>query len=201
MAKVRQFPQYFAYFHGWYESEDRIFLAMDFFALGNLSRHLNPIIPEEQAKDITRQLLHGLREMHRMGFTHRDLKPQNIFVVAKWPSAWDVRIGDFGIAKRVQENETALRTLTGTRAYMAPEMYPYLVDDEESHAYTQAVDIWALGILVFQMLTSQIPFSEENPLHKFFKGRSGFPEAPLQKEAITPSGMDFIKALLQPSWP
>jgi serine/threonine protein kinase len=114
MVRVRQFPQHFAYMHGWYESDDWIFLAMDYFELGDLSKHLSSKIPEYQAKEITRQLCCGLAEMHRMGFAHRDLKPQNVFVMSRTPTSWDVRIGDFGIAKRVQQNETALRTMTGT---------------------------------------------------------------------------------------
>ena len=197
MAKVRRFPEYFAYLHGWYESGDWIFLAMDYFALGDLSCYLEHKIPEQQVKSITKQLLCGLMEMHHMGITHRDLKPQNVFVVSKWPPAWDVRIGDFGIAKRVLGNETAMRTSIGTKPYMAPEMFSWLVEDEEGHTYTQKVDIWALGILVYQMLTLEKPFGKGNPVPKFYRGQSALPEAPLRTET-TPVGVDFIKLLLQP---
>ena len=198
MARVRQFPQHFAFLHGWYESDDWIFLAMDYFELGDLSQHLKSKIPEVQAKEITRKLCCGLVEMHRMGFAHRDLKPQNVFVVSRTPTSWDVRIGDFGIAKRVQMNETALRTMTGTQAYMAPEMFPYLVDDREEHTYTQAVDIWALGIMLYQMLTLEFPFGDQIPLHKYCRNRCGFPEAPLHSELVTPNCVSFIKSLLRP---
>lgn len=184
--------------HGWYESDDWIFLAMDYFELGDLSQHLNSKIPEYQAKEITRQLCCGLIEMHRMGFAHRDLKPQNVFVMSRTPTAWDVRIGDFGIAKRVQQNETALRTMTGTHAYMAPEMFPYLVDDQEEHTYTQAVDMWALGVMLYQMLTLEFPFGDQLPLHKYCKSRVGFPEAILSAEQVTPICISFIKSLLRP---
>jgi serine/threonine protein kinase len=198
MARVRQFPQHFAYMHGWYESDDWIFLAMDYFELGDLSQHLKSKIPEYQAKEITRQLCCGLIEMHRMGFAHRDLKPQNVFVMSRTPTAWDVRIGDFGIAKRVQQNETALRTMTGTQAYMAPEMFPYLVDDLEEHTYTQAVDMWALGIMLYQMLTLELAFGDQVPLHKYCKGRVAFPEATLRSGRVTPMCTSFIKSLLRP---
>jgi serine/threonine protein kinase len=198
MARVRQFPQYFAYMHGWYESDDWIFLAMDYFELGDLSQHLNSKIPEYQAKEITRQLCSGLAEMHRMGFAHRDLKPQNVFVMSRTLTAWDVRIGDFGIAKRVQQNETALRTMTGTQAYMAPEMFPYLVDDQEEHSYTQAVDMWALGIMLYQMLTLEFAFGDQIPLHKYCKNRVAFPEAALHSELVTPTCISLIKSLLKP---
>lgn len=198
MARVRQFPQHFAYMHGWYESDDWIFLAMDYFELGDLSQHLHSKIPEYQAREITRQLCCGLAEMHRMGFAHRDLKPQNVFVMSRTPTTWDVKIGDFGIAKRVQQNETALRTMTGTHAYMAPEMFPYLVDDQEEHTYTQAVDMWALGVMLYQMLTLEFVFGDQVPLHKYCKNRVGFPEAALHSERITPVCISFIKSLLRP---
>jgi serine/threonine protein kinase len=198
MARVRQFPQHFAYLHGWYESQDWIFLAMDYFEMGDLSHHLQSKIPESQARDITQQLLRGLVEMHGMGITHRDLKPTNIFVVARSDSSWDVRIGDFGISKRVNANETELRTITGTRYYMAPELDPMLVDDEETHTYTQAVDVWALGILLFQMLTLQMAFQDQSSLRKYFKGRTAFPDEPLLRESITSPCIELLMAVLQP---
>lgn len=183
--------------HGWFESDEWIFLAMDFFELGDLSHHLDSRIPEDQAKHITRQLCNGLAAMHRMGFSHRDLKPQNIFIVSRSPS-WNVRIGDFGISKRVQENETALRTMTGTQAYMAPEMFPFMMDDkEEEHAYTQAVDLWALGIVLYQMLTLELAFNDHKPLYKYCRAQSGFPTAPLFAASITPVCMDFLQLLLR----
>lgn len=198
MAKVRQFPQYFAYLHGWYESQDWIYLAMDYFEMGDLSHHLQGKLPENQARDITQQLFRGLVELHGMGITHRDLKPTNIFVVARSTSSWDVRIGDFGIAKRVSADETALRTITGTRQYMAPELDPWLVDDEEAHSYTQAVDIWALEILLFQMLTLQVAFKDPPSLRKYFKGKTAFPKEPLLQESTTSPCIEFLMAVLQP---
>lgn len=198
MAKVRQFPQYFAYLHGWYESQDWIYLAMDYFEMGDLSHHLQNKLPENQARDITEQLLRGLVELHGMGITHRDLKPTNIFVVMKSNSVWDVRIGDFGIAKRVNADETALRTITGTRQYMAPELDPWLVDDEEAHSYTQAVDVWALGIILFQMLTLEVAFKDPSSLRKYFKGKTAFPKTPLLQESTTSPCIEFLMAVLQP---
>jgi serine/threonine protein kinase len=198
MARVRQFPQHFAYMHGWYESDDWIFMAMEYFELGDLSQHLNNKIPEYQAKEITRQLCCGLVEMHRVGFAYRDLKPQNVFVVSRTPTAWDVRIGDFGIAKQVQLHETALRTMTGTQAYMAPKMFPYFVDDQEEHNYTRTVDMWALGIMLYQMLTLEFPFGVQCPLHKYCKGRCGFTDAALHSELVSPKCISFVKSLLQP---
>src|SRR5213079_717188 len=100
---------------------------MEYFSHGDLSSFIEKGIPEEEVKLITIQLLEGLTIMHENLFTHRDLKPavredpglldyygqvsfylQNIFVKSSSPHWW-VKIGDFGISKRVREN-TALRT-------------------------------------------------------------------------------------------
>lgn len=197
MAKCRQFPHHFAYMHGWYEDDDNIFLAIDWFEFGDLSQCVNAQIPEEQAKDITGQLCAGLSAIHQMGLTHRDLKPQNVFVVARWPPSWSVRIGDFGISKRVQQNETALRTMTGTQAYMAPEIFPWLMDDDETHVYTMAVDMWALGVVIYQLLTFQLPFGDHNPLYRYCKSSTSFPEAPLLDARVTTEGINIVKLLLQ----
>lgn len=62
--------------HGWYEDDDNVFLAMEYFQYGDLDAYIDAGISEDGAKLICAQLLDGLSLMHRMGFTHRDLKPQ-----------------------------------------------------------------------------------------------------------------------------
>jgi serine/threonine protein kinase len=62
--------------HGWYEDENCIFLAMEYFPHGDLEGYISQGITEAGAKIICMQLLEGLSLMHRLGFTHRDLKPQ-----------------------------------------------------------------------------------------------------------------------------
>lgn len=63
-------------FLGWFEDDDHVFLAMEYFPLGTLDRFLSGEIKEQDAKLISSQLLEGLTIMHKEGFTHRDLKPQ-----------------------------------------------------------------------------------------------------------------------------
>nr|POF22312.1 vegetative incompatibility protein het-e-1 [Quercus suber] len=197
MAKASRYPESFVCFHGWFDDKTYIYLAMDFFPLGDLSLYIRQPLPEEQVRDIARQLLRGLQIIHNMGFTHRDLKPQNILVAREWPPVWDIRLGDFGIAKRVQVDDTELRTLVGTEPYMAPEMFPYLTDDLEDHSYSQAVDMWATGVLIFRMLTSRHPFGEEYSLSRFVRGKIDFPKQPLYLVGVSSAGIKLLKALLQ----
>ena len=63
-------------FHGWFEGPDHIFVAMEYFKHGDLQKHINTKMPEIQVKIVIAQVLEGLKTMHQLGFTHRDLKPQ-----------------------------------------------------------------------------------------------------------------------------
>ena len=76
--------------------------------------------------------------MHSEKFIHRDLKPHNIFVVETQPYFW-VKIGDFGITKRITNDQMTLKTEIGTLDYLAPEVLGYV--DEETSRYTNSVDI------------------------------------------------------------
>lgn len=71
-----QYEELFVKLHGWYEDKDSVFLAMEYLRHGDLQKHMNEPMAETQVKIITIQLLEGLKTMHELYFTHRDLKPQ-----------------------------------------------------------------------------------------------------------------------------
>jgi serine/threonine protein kinase len=75
-ANKVEFTIYFVEFFGWYENEENIFLAMEYFEHGTLDHYISAEMTEEDAKVISLQLLEGLSVMHEQGFVHRDLKPQ-----------------------------------------------------------------------------------------------------------------------------
>ena len=191
----------FVDFLGWWDSPDSVFLAMEYFPIGSLEDNISSGPPNEQVIDVMVQLLEGLEIMHAEGFAHRDLKPANIFVVQKNPKWW-VKIGDFGISKRIQNQDTSLRTFTGTHDYMAPEFFGYVdgIDDERSD-YTHAVDIWALGCVVYKIWTHRVPFpshSNLRPLQRYCSGRDPFPGEALISAGCTDVDIANIKALLKP---
>src|SRR5271154_4980923 len=103
---------------------------MEYFPYGDLESCISERPPEPESQAIAHQLLEGLKIVHDCGITHRDLKPQNIFVVRKSPDWW-VKIGDFGISKHIGETTTSLHTKVGTANYMAPEIL-----DEDNVTYT-----------------------------------------------------------------
>ncbi|TKA68937.1 hypothetical protein B0A49_05344 [Cryomyces minteri] len=197
IAKFSKYQEHFAQCHGWYESNESIYLAMEFFEHGDLSNCLSGPIPEDNAKDIAKQVAQGLEIMHASGFAHRDLKPQNIFVVVKGPPVWRVKIGDFGISKRVQKDDTAFRTRVGTEGYLAPEMFHYIDDDDEdTDVYTNAVDMWALGSVLYEVLCQEKPFRDLKSLKRFCDGKSSFPSKALKAKRISESGIQCIESLM-----
>lgn len=124
---------------------------------------------------------------------------QNIFVVEKPPQSerWWVKIGDFGISKRVKNEDTALRTQTGTPYFQAPEIQGFIYDDDESSTYSNAVDIWSLGCIVYNLSAQRVPFFKSYEVNNFCQKRSQFPKEPLYPK-MKETGIEFIQGLLVP---
>jgi serine/threonine protein kinase/Flp pilus assembly protein TadD len=104
-------------------------------------------LPIDTALDITIQVAAGLEKAHRHGVVHRDIKSANI-VVDGDGHAW---ILDFGVAQRQNSDLTASGAIVGTPAYMSPEQAQGLPVDHRS-------DLWSLSVVLFEMLTGQVPF-------------------------------------------
>jgi serine/threonine protein kinase/HD-like signal output (HDOD) protein len=125
--------------------------------LATLAAHKGRFQPAEVAEYFA-QICRALDVAHQQGIVHRDLKPANIFVVDERPLR--LKLMDFGIAKVTEKrrvNATQRGEVLGTPAYMAPEQALGHVD-----AITVATDIYALGIIAYEMLTGQLPFSSDS---------------------------------------
>jgi serine/threonine-protein kinase len=112
-----------------------------------------------EAVDIVLQVCEGLDEAHAAGLVHRDIKPANLFLARRPDDRLSVKILDFGIAKRIDTTSPALTDpgkSVGSPWYMSPEqmLTPSSVD---AHA-----DVWSLGVLLFELLTSRLPFEGES---------------------------------------
>jgi len=117
---------------------------------------------------ITRQICKGLAEAHRLGIVHRDLKPSNIMI----DKEGNVRIMDFGIARSVgSEGITETGMAIGTPEYMSPEQVEGLGIDQRS-------DIYSLGVIVYEMVTGEVPFKGNTPFSVALKHKSEFPREP-----------------------
>jgi len=187
---VDQHTDYFAEFYGWYENDSSVFLSMEYFPHGDLANCIRGPVLESEAQEIVRQLLAGLQVIHEYEITHRDLKPQNIFVVEKSPNWW-VKIGDFGISKRIGGNSTYLHTAIGTELFMAPEV----LDEDNLEGYTSAVDIWALGCVLYLLLACTIPFPVKKSVRLYAEGKIEFPIQPLRDQGATLAAVTFTEML------
>jgi len=104
----------------------------------------------------------ALAYAHRQAVLHRDVKPPNVLL----SKTGEVKLSDFGLSKIQQEGKYALTSTTttaGTYAYMAPEQVAYLDSDEPqaSSRYDHRVDLWALGVMAFELLAGFRPFEDE----------------------------------------
>jgi serine/threonine protein kinase len=121
-----------------------------------------------KAVSIARQVCEGLVEAHHLGIIHRDLKPQNIMIDAEG----NTRIMDFGIARFLEgEGMTTQGVMIGTPDYMAPEQ-------AEMEGVDQRSDIYALGIILFEMVTGRVPFEGKTPLSVAMKHKNQAPPDP-----------------------
>lgn len=186
-------------FLGWFENGPEVHLAMEYFALGDLQRYVDDGLGQDEIKDITEDLLAALQIMHKEGFAHRDLKPGNIFVAQRPPQGlrWWVKIGDFGISKRVTDSNTAFRTELGTQHYTAPEIKGLIESAEDTSIYNQTVDIWSLGCVIYTLATREVPFPSIQCLRKFCDGKQ---QLQMGKDnfRLDMDGAEFLESLLQP---
>jgi len=105
----------------------------------------------QKAAFFLREIAKGLSFLHECGIVHRDLKPGNVFYENGY-----VKIGDYGLAKAISASRHSGHTITvGTVHYMAPEI--------GAGNYNRSIDIYALGVLLYEMLTGDVPFSGSSP--------------------------------------
>jgi tRNA A-37 threonylcarbamoyl transferase component Bud32/tetratricopeptide (TPR) repeat protein len=128
------------------------FLVMELMAGGTLERRLQPPgkrLPLDVVAHVLRGLTAALRAVHQRGITHRDVKPANVFFGA----TGEVKLGDFGASHLADLSATLTSAMVGTLAYMAPEQ---VTGGGQPSA---ATDLYALGVVAFQMLTGTLPFA------------------------------------------
>jgi serine/threonine-protein kinase len=175
--------------------EDIPFYVMEFLegeSLSNLIQN-NPLqVPV--FLDYTRQICRGLRTAHdgitykgeRWHVVHRDLKPSNLLVVDDPSVGQLVKILDFGVAKMVQPESTQTHTFMGTMAYASPEQM-------EGEELDYRSDIYSLGVMMYEMLTSELPILPENrSFGGWYKAHLEDPPYPFSEELNVPQPLQAL---------
>lgn len=143
------------------ETSDRLNLVMELVEGGELFDAIisspGSRLQEPEARYIFLQLADALQYIHSKGVVHRDLKPENILVdrKASQPGFLQVKISDFGHSKHINDGYSLALTRVGTPQYWAPEVSDSV---QCQRGYTEKVDLWSLGVVLYVMLEGTYPF-------------------------------------------
>ncbi len=150
-----------------YNDQGRPFVIMEYVSgpsLSDLLRESPGGLGTQKAAFFLQEIAKGLSFLHDCGIVHRDLKPSNIFYENGY-----VKIGDYGLTKAISASRHVSHTITvGTVHYMAPEI--------GAGRYDRSIDIYALSVLLYEMLTGQVPFLGSSPAEILMKHMTAVPD-------------------------
>ncbi len=160
-SKLRH-PNTVTIFDYGHTDDDIYYMAMEYLEGYTLHRAIRQVghLPEERTAHIARQISRSLREAHTLGVVHRDLKPANVYLLEHGDEPDYVKVLDFGLVKDVSsgsEELTKAGLFMGSPKYMAPEQITGGVIDSRT-------DIYALGIIMYEMVTGKVPFDRPKSL-------------------------------------
>lgn len=171
-----------------YETKDYLYIVMELISGGELYGQVletGPFI-EMKTHHLFHQLLEAIKYLHSIHITHRDLKLENILI----SDNLQLKLSDFGLSKMLTLSDTEMmKTRVGTPCYVAPEILM-------GECYTNAVDLWSLGVILYLMSYCQYPFFASNIYQMYELVTSGKVEFPEQTE-ISGDLQDLIRGLLK----
>jgi calcium-dependent protein kinase len=171
-----------------YEDWAYYYIVLEYLQGGDLSRQLEASgsFEESLAKDFIWQVLLATNYLHQQKVVHADLKPEN-FVLVKTGSV-RIKMVDFGLADTLKKRHF-LSLLSGSRFYLAPEVL--------QGKYTEKRDLWSVGVMLYEFLAGQRPFSGDSEEELFDQIRRGhFDATVLEAAQVSAEGIAIVKGLL-----
>jgi polo-like kinase 1 len=169
-----------------FEDNENVYMNLEVCEFGSINDILRNrytfTVPEVQS--FLYGICQGLKYLHSQNIIHRDLKLGNIFLATNMK----VKIGDFGLACKLEFDREYKRTVCGTPNYIAPEVL-------ESKGYHFEVDVWALGVMVYTLFFTIPPFETEEPQTTYQKIRKGDYHFPRDYD-VPFQAIDLIKRIL-----
>jgi serine/threonine-protein kinase len=168
--------------YDWGAVDGIYYMVMEYIAGTSVRELVNEegLLAPAQACDVLSQALGALDHAHRQGIVHRDIKPENLMVTREGM----VKVADFGLARAYADAQiTEAGTVTGTVQYLSPEQ----LQGEPADPRT---DLYALGIVAFELLTGRLPFTGETPMAIAYKHIHDRVPAPSSRNPAVPKGLD-----------
>uniref|UniRef100_A0A2J8VV49 Protein serine kinase H1 n=2 Tax=Pongo TaxID=9599 RepID=A0A2J8VV49_PONAB len=175
-----------------FETQERVYMVMELATGGELFDRIiaKGSFTERDATRVLQMVLDGVRYLHALGITHRDLKPENLLYYHPGTDS-KIIITDFGLASaRKKGDDCLMKTTCGTPEYIAPEV---LV----RKPYTNSVDMWALGVIAYILLSGTMPFEDDNRTRLYrqiLRGKYSYSGEPWP--SVSNLAKDFIDRLL-----
>jgi len=169
------------------EWDGTYYIAMEYLpgrSLKAVVREHGPLSPGD-ATDIVVQILLATRFAHKRGIIHRDIKPHNVILDEEGRA----KVTDFGIARAGASDMTLTGSIMGTAQYLSPEQ-------AQGHAVTESSDLYAVGVVLYELLTGQVPFEGESPVTVALKQVSVEPTPP---SALNPGVSPALEAVVMRS--
>ncbi|XP_053124533.1 myotonin-protein kinase isoform X3 [Hemicordylus capensis] len=184
--------------HFAFQDENYLYLVMDYYVGGDLLTLLSKFgdrIPMEMARFYLAEMVMAIDSIHRMGYVHRDIKPDNILL----DRCGHIRLGDFGSCLKLREDGTVCSSVAvGTPDYLSPEILQAVEDG--THSYGTECDWWSLGVFAYEMFFGHTPFFADSVVETYgkiihFKEHFQFP---LSAPEIPPEAQALIEGLISP---
>jgi serine/threonine-protein kinase len=165
------------------EAEGTYYIAMEHLDGRNLKELIlaRGPAPPRIAIDYVRQILGALAFSHRNGIVHRDIKPHNVLV----DSDGRLKVTDFGIARAGTSQMTEAGSIVGTAQYLSPEQ-------ARGEPVDQRSDLYSLGVVLYELLTGEVPFGGDSPVEIAMKHLSSKPKLPSELREGIPEELDLV---------